>query len=361
MKGCLMIKHIQLLIKIYFKNIFKISALILGFTLISCHNNAHLRTQKLLKPGEKVISANTTILIGGERDWDENENIISQQPNGVLGGRGEFSFLFGGQNSEYGPYLAYGFNGGLGYIYPGIALGYGTKKYIKFKSENWWKVGGDIELDITPLGRTIHFLPTILKSSDLYNPIYWGIHGIYTYGNKLKRSDFYRYSTKTPIENAESWEEPYSYEFHEYDQEYIYNINTTGLGLTLGYEDLAIKDQSFQFQINISIVKNTFSSNSIPPDISNIPDVVEIEWLNLPNQNDFHPVISCNIGINSFEGIRGLFNKKEKTFYNPNTGDRINNIFSEKSRKNIFKSATLISNGAFLGLAAGVYLGIIDP
>jgi len=32
-----------------------------------------------------------------------------------------------------------------------------------------------------------------------------------------------------------------------------------------------------------------------------------------------------------------------------------------KNKKNIFKSATLISNGAFLGLAAGVYLGIIDP
>jgi len=355
-----MVKHIQLLIKIYFKNIFKISALIFGFILISCHNNAHLRTQKLLKPGEKVISANTTILIGGERDDDEN-GTISQQPNGVLGGRGELSFLFGGQNSEYGPYLAYGFNGGLGYIYPGIALGYGTKKYIKLKSENWWKVGGDIELDITPLGKTVHFLPTIIKSTDLYNPIYWGIHGIYTYGNKLKRSDFYRYSTETPIENAESWEDPYSYEFHEYDQEYIYNINTTGLGLTLGYEDLAIKDQSFQFQINISVVKNTVSSNSIPPDISDIPNISEIEWLNLPNQNDFHPVISCNIGINSFEGIRGLFDKKEKTFYNPNTGDKINNIFSDKRKKNIFKSATLISNGAFLGLAAGVYFGIIAP
>ena len=86
-----MIKHIQLLIKIYFKNIFKISALIFGFTLISCHNNAHLRTQKLLKPGEKVISANTTILIGGERDEDEN-GTISQQPNGVLGGRGNCLF-----------------------------------------------------------------------------------------------------------------------------------------------------------------------------------------------------------------------------------------------------------------------------
>jgi hypothetical protein len=54
-----------------------------------------------------------------------------------------------------------------------------------------------------------------------------------------------------------------------------------------------------------------------------------------------------------------LFDKKEKTFYNPNTGDKINNIFSDKNKKNIFKSATLISNGAFLGLAAGVYLGII--
>ena len=356
-----MIKHIQLLIKIYFKNIFKISALIFGFTLISCHNNTHLRTQKLLKPGEKVISANTTILIGGERDEDEN-GTISQQPNGVLGGRGELSFLFGGQNSEYGPYLAYGFNGGLGYIYPGVALGYGTKKYIKLKSENWWKVGGDIELDITPLGKTVHFLPTIIKSTDLYNPIYLGIHGIYTYGNKLKRNDYYRYETKTQIGASSPWNlETFLHETHEYDQEYIYNINTTGFGLTLGYEDLAIKDQSFQFQVNISLVKNTVSSNSIPPDISDIPDVSYFSWRALPNQNDFHPVISFNIGINSFERIRGLFDKKEKTFYNPNTGDKINNIFSNKNKKNIFKSATLISNGAFLGLAAGVYLGIIDP
>ena len=345
----------------YFKKFFKISALIFGFTLISCHNNAHLRTQKLLKPGEKVISANTTILIGGESDENEN-GTISQQPNGVLGGRGELSFLFGGQNSEYGPYLAYGFNGGLGYIYPGVALGYGTKKYIKLKSENWWKVGGDIELDITPLGKTVHFLPTIIKSTDLYNPIYLGIHGIYTYGNKLKQNDYYRYETKTQIGASSPWNlETFLHETHEYDQEYIYNINTTGFGLTLGYEDLAIKDQSFQFQVNISLVKNTVSSNSIPPDISDIPDVSYISWRALPNQNDFHPVISCNIGINSFEGIRGLFDKKEKTFYNPNTGDRINNIFSDKSKKNIFKLATLISNGAFLGLAAGVYLGIIDP
>jgi hypothetical protein len=272
------------------------------------------------------------------------------------------SFLFGGQNSEYGPYLAYGFNGGLGYIYPGVALGYGTKKYIKLKSENWWKVGGDIELDITPLGKTVHFLPTIIKSTDLYNPIYLGIHGIYTYGNKLKQNDYYRYETKTQIGASSPWNlETFLHETHEYDQEYIYNINTTGFGLTLGYEDLAIKDQSFQFQVNISLVKNTVSSNSIPPDISDIPDVSYISWRALPNQNDFHPVISCNIGINSFEGIRGLFDKKEKTFYNPNTGDRINNIFSDKSKKNIFKLATLISNGAFLGLAAGVYLGIIDP
>ena len=34
--------------------------------LVGCHNNAHLRTQKVLKPGEKVYSGSGVLAMGGE-------------------------------------------------------------------------------------------------------------------------------------------------------------------------------------------------------------------------------------------------------------------------------------------------------
>ena len=40
--------------------------------IIGCHNNAHLRTQKLLKPGEKSISISGVIPVGGIIDLVRN-------------------------------------------------------------------------------------------------------------------------------------------------------------------------------------------------------------------------------------------------------------------------------------------------
>jgi len=36
--------------------------------LAGCHNNAHLRTQKVLKPGEKVYSGSGVLAMGGVDD-----------------------------------------------------------------------------------------------------------------------------------------------------------------------------------------------------------------------------------------------------------------------------------------------------
>ena len=70
--------------------------------LVGCHNNAHLRTQKILKPSEKAYSASGVLAMGGVDDsWG---TIVT----GVMGLRGEVSMLKGGNNLEAGPYFGVG-------------------------------------------------------------------------------------------------------------------------------------------------------------------------------------------------------------------------------------------------------------
>ena len=89
--------------------------------LVGCHNNAHLRTQKILKPGEKAYSGSGVVAMGGaDENWDDINN------TGVMGLRGEVSMLKGGKDSEAGPY----FGVGIGEDGPGLILGYDYKKYI---------------------------------------------------------------------------------------------------------------------------------------------------------------------------------------------------------------------------------------
>jgi len=63
--------------------------------LVGCHNNAHLRTQKILKPGEKSYSGSGVLAVGGAEDHYNN---ISN--TGVMGFRGEISMLKGGKDLE---------------------------------------------------------------------------------------------------------------------------------------------------------------------------------------------------------------------------------------------------------------------
>ena len=94
--------------------------------LVGCHNNAHLRTQKILKPGEKAYSGSGVLAMGGA---DENWNNISN--TGVMGIRGEVSMLKGGKDSEAGPYIGVG---GTWYDGPGLILGFEYRKYTGQRS-----------------------------------------------------------------------------------------------------------------------------------------------------------------------------------------------------------------------------------
>ena len=99
--------------------------------LVGCHNNAHLRTQKILKPGEKAYSASGVLAMGGV---DYNS---SYRNTGVVGLRGEVSMLKGGKDSEAGPYFGVG-EGNSG---PGLILGYDYRKYTGQSSGQAKKTG----------------------------------------------------------------------------------------------------------------------------------------------------------------------------------------------------------------------------
>ena len=73
--------------------------------LVGCHNNAHLRTQKVLKPGEKAYSGSGVLAVGGVDDITSYDAVDN---TGVMGLRGEVSMLKGGNNLEAGPYFGVG-------------------------------------------------------------------------------------------------------------------------------------------------------------------------------------------------------------------------------------------------------------
>ena len=96
---------------------------------VGCHNNAHLRTQKLLKPGEKSVSISGVIPVGG---IIEGQGRTLNEETGVVGVRGEVSYLKGNVDSESGPYLGFGFHRD----YPGFILGMITENISNLENRS---------------------------------------------------------------------------------------------------------------------------------------------------------------------------------------------------------------------------------
>ncbi len=154
--------------------------------LVGCHNNAHLRTQKILKPGEKVYSGSGVLAIGGaEEDWDNIGN------TGVMGLRGEVSMLKGSKDSEAGPY----FGVGIGDDGPGLILGYDYRKYTGQNSGSLKKLGAQFEVNIGEAGQAFHLRPSLTSTTKRGKPYYGGIHGLLATGNLKDRLEWEAYAS----------------------------------------------------------------------------------------------------------------------------------------------------------------------
>ena len=252
--------------------------------LVGCHNNAHLRTQKVLKPGEKAYSGSGVLAMGGA---DENWNNISN--TGVMGFRGEVSMLKGGKDSESGPYLGFGGNSNAEEF--GFIAGYDYRKYTGQSSGSPKKLGAQIEVNFSEAGPAFHLRPSITSTTKRGRPFYGGLHGLLAVGNLKHRLE---------------WDSYDSLGYYEYSEEEIdYRFNSLGAGLTAGAEFLAFDNNSIQLQVDVSLVKNSFSTDAELPDVdwaSWLEDGygnVDEEWGS--HDDELIPMVTGSIGMSFFK------------------------------------------------------------
>ena len=260
--------------------------------LVGCHNNAHLRTQKVLKPGEKAYSGSGVLAMGGaEENWDEGIN-----NTGVMGLRGEVSMLKGSKDSEAGPY----FGVGIGDDGPGLILGYDYRKYTGQNSGSPKKLGAQFEVNIGEAGPVFHLRPSLTSTTKMGKPFYGGVHGLLAFGNLM---DVFEWE---PFDSSGNY---YMGEPNWLEQEFDYRFNSLGAGLTAGVEFLNFANNSIQLQVDVSLVKNSFSTDAEPPDI----DMENVQWASWLDDNgsideDFEshddelmPMVTGSLGMSFFK------------------------------------------------------------
>jgi len=234
--------------------------------LVGCHNNAHLRTQKILKPGEKVYSGSGVLAVGGVDDIYSYDGVDN---TGVMGLRGEVSMLKGGKDFESGPYLGFGANFNVEEF--GFIAGYDYRKYTGQGSGSPKKLGAQIEVNFSEAGAVFHLRPSITSTTKRGRPLYGGIHGLLAIGSLADYG--------------------YGYDY-DGDIEIDYRFNSLGAGLTAGAEFLTFDNNSIQLQVDVSMVKNSFS----------IVGRNKLHWEDGEDgEDELFPIVTGSIGMSFFK------------------------------------------------------------
>lgn len=264
---------------------FLITLLLLGMT--ACHNNAHLRTQKILEHGEKVYSMSAILAVTGDTyNGDINKT-------GISGFRGEISMLTGNETNEKGLYAGIGMFGAGGLD---LIVGYEYKKYTKLDMASPWKLGVQMELNITTGdrfeegfrgGTVLHLRPSYTSTTAKERPIYAGVHGLFAMGN-LKDFIYWEYTI-------------YDYDYSYGNEPVSYQFTSIGAGLTAGLEYF-FRTSSLQFQVDVSLVQNAFHSDDYPPDIN----TDNLDWYSWSDNDPVQKptiMITGSAGINFFKSL----------------------------------------------------------
>ena len=267
------------------KHCYLLLVLLLTF---GCHNNAHLRTQKIVGKKESVISISGVLPIGG---IDDSYNIDDE--NGISGMRGELSYVKGFGNYELGPYAGFGLSD---FDDPGFILGFDYKSYLNIHSNYPAKLGAQFELNFSEYGQVFHIKPSLITVTNQQKAGYFGIHGL-LYNGSLK------------LWNPSP-----------------YNYSSLGFGFTIGTEYISSK-LSIQAQTDLSIINNAFRIEGG----SNF-----LYYNDYDPGDDYYLLVGLSAGVNFFnapEGRNKPFEpmpipnyKKVKTkgfHYDPNTGEII--------------------------------------
>lgn len=255
--------------------------LLLLFALIGlagCYNNAHLRTQQLLEPGERVVSGSGVLALGGEMRYGRLED------TGVSGFRSEVSLLTGKKGGERGPYI--GLGQALDTETLDIIAGYEIKRYTRLNTALPWKLGlqaeGNLNLSSARYGSArgfaLHLRPSYTSTTTRGRPFYGGLHGLVSLSSL---ESHIRWDEIVGYDEEYGWP---IYEWHEGNVGYLFS--SFGAGVTVGCE-LIYQTSSLQLQVDASWVHGRYSSGEYTP---------EYYWDSSPSSSTF--MVSGSVGIN---------------------------------------------------------------
>jgi len=312
-----------------------------------CHNNAHIRTQKPLQLDEKVVSLSAVLPTGGgdginsyNYEYDSGYNgtrgTFRGVDVGVIGPRVVISSLTGTTQSETG------FYGGVGLLQEdgnnqnpfGVILGAQRKKYTNLFGASPQKVGAVFELNIINKGGpTVQLFPSITTTTNKNKSFYFGAHSILVLGiDKVGLADYHVYNSSNEL-----------FPTRNIKEEFKYNSNSLGIGLTVGKETIFNQKSSFQIQIDFSLVNDFFSTNYKPKEKWNsldypivyknglwVLDQKEVAPFLSEKSDRYHFIFSGSIGYNFFKPSNfkseslSLLPPLQKNIFDPETGKKLN-------------------------------------
>ena len=321
-----------------------------------CHNNAHIRTQKILEKGEQATSLSATIPVYDEPGiyhlHDYSENLLLDG-YGFASPRIEYTKVYGGSKSEKGFHVGLGLgekrNDKRFYLNKkvdvGLLLGLQKKKIVRnFYRANSLKLGGVAEISLFKSGQLgIHLLPSITTTTQRKKPFYVGAHSVLSLANNLNAYATYRSTDSLGVTTDGPWENHF--------ESFKYALTSVGLGLTAGYELIKDDSQSLLLQIDATITHNNLNINVNPKEEYNtlsyhynsyqkkffspwkrsnkhiIPVFSgSISWVffkpSTSNKDPFHP--SYPLQKNRFDPETGEKLKRETILFDPETGEKIN-------------------------------------
>lgn len=221
--------------------------------IVGCYNNSHVRPQRIIEPGEKIISLSSNLALGGPSDNDS----YRVDDHGVSGLRLGLSYLTNVDGNDHGLYLGLGsLSHSSSYI-----LGYDIRKVVErdgrqlryslYSEFNQIRENDDGGWNDEISGSAFQFRPAITSIASETNKLYGGIHGILGYGTITNSSSdgYYNNQTGRWVDNT---------------LEVTYKTSTTGIGITAGHEQ-RMWGMIVQTQVDLSLLnhKTSFNEGSI--------------------------------------------------------------------------------------------------
>ncbi len=212
--------------------------LVLVIFVTGCYNNSHIRTQRVLKPDEKIISGNVGLNLVAPSIPYEHSSI---DESGIAGLRAGVSYLGFHRGYEQGVGIGYGTteNGFEDYMFS-----YDIRKVQTTTKSRPYRTGLHVELNSLSSsgdneGQVFQFRPYMISTTSENKIWYGGIHGLFSFGD-ISASK--RLSIRT---NNYSYSHP--------TVAYEYSISSLGIGATVGNE-LRFWNLLFQTQLDFSII-----------------------------------------------------------------------------------------------------------